>query len=75
MSSKLVVRLLFYIKYNWLQILLIILSIYDLRIEIRILIDFFTFSALIYTITEHPLALAILITSSSQIISSKKFKN
>ena len=75
MSPIFVARLFFYIKYNWLQILLIILSIYDLRIDIRILIDFFTFSALFYTISEHPLALTILITSSSQIISSKKSTN
>ena len=68
-------RLFVYIKYNWLHILLIILSIYDLRIDIRILIDFFTFSAFFYTISEHPLALAILITSSSQILSSKKSYN
>ena len=56
-------RLFIYIRYNWLQILLITLSIYDLRIDIRILIDFFTFSTLFYTITEHPLAITILITS------------
>ncbi len=56
-------RLFIYIKYNWLQILLIILSIYDLRVDFRILIDFFTFSALFYTISEHPLAITILLTS------------
>jgi hypothetical protein len=54
-----------YIKENWLQIFLIILSIYDLRIDIRILIDFFTFSTLLYTISEHPLAITILITNLS----------
>ena len=54
-----------YIKHNWLQILLITLSIYDLRIDLRILIDFFTFSTLFYTISEHPLAITILITSPS----------
>ena len=54
-----------YIKENWLQIFLIILSIYDLRIDIRILIDFFTFSTLLYTISEHPLAVTILITNLS----------
>ena len=58
-------RLFIYIRYNWLQILLIVLSIYDLRIDIRILIDFFTFSTLFYTISEHPLAITILITSPS----------
>jgi len=56
-------RLFSYIKYNWLQILLITLSIYDLRIDLRILIDYFTFSTLLYTIFEHPLAITILIAS------------
>ena len=58
-------QLFIYIRYNWLQILLIVLSIYDLRIDIRILIDFFTFSTIFYTISEHPLAITILITSPS----------
>ena len=56
-------RLFIYIKHNWIQVLLIILSIYDLRIDIRILFDFFTFSTLFYTISEHPLAIMVLITS------------
>ena len=56
-------RLFIYIKYNWLVILMIALSLYDLRIDIRILIDFFTFSTLFYTISEHPLAITILISS------------
>ena len=50
-----------YFRNNWLQILLIILSIYDLRIDLKILIDFFTFSTLFYTISEHPLAITVLI--------------
>ena len=58
-------RLFIYLRYNWLQIILIILSIYDLRIDLRILIDFFTFSTLFYTISEHTLAIMILITSPS----------
>ena len=58
-------QLFIYIRYNWLQILLIVLSIYDLRIDIRILIDFFTLSTLFYAISEHPLAITILITSPS----------
>ena len=53
-----------YLKCNWLQIFLIILSIYDLRVDIRILFDFFTFSTLFYTIFEHPLAITVLITSA-----------
>ena len=60
-------RILMCVKYNWLQIILIILAIYDLRIDIRILIDFFTFSTLIYTVFEHPLAIMVLITSNTLI--------
>ncbi len=67
-------RLFNYIKYNWLQILLITLSIYDLRIDLRILIDYFTFSTLLYTIFEHPLAITILITSPNFFNTIKKNK-
>ena len=56
-------RLFFYLKHNWLQILLITLSIYDLRIDIRILLDYFTFSSLFFILSEHPLAFTILISS------------
>ena len=55
-------RLINYLKYNWIQITLIILSIYDLRVDLRLLFDFFTFSTLFYTIYEHPLAITVLIT-------------
>ena len=65
-------RLFIYIKYNWLQILLITLSIYDLRIDFRILTDFFTFSSLFYTISEHPLAITVLITIQTFFKSLKK---
>ena len=60
-----------YIKRNWIQILLIILSIYDLRIDLRILSDFFTFSTLFYTVSEHPLAILVLITMPSMFNSYK----
>ncbi len=56
-------RFFIYLKYNWLQLFLIILSVYDLRIDLRILLDFFTFSTLFYTISEHPLAITILFSS------------
>ncbi len=65
-------RLFIYIKHNWIQILLVTLSIYDLRIDLRILIDFFTFSTLFYTISEHPLAITLLITSPSLFNNIKK---
>ena len=55
-------RLCNYLKLNWIQIILIILSIYDLRIDLRLLFDYFTFSSLLYTISEHPLAVIVLIT-------------
>ena len=57
-----IVRLTNYLKNNLIQIILIILAIYDLRIDIRLLFDFFTFSTLFFTITEHPLAIIVLIT-------------
>ena len=70
-------KLFIYLRYNWLQIILIVLSIYDLRIDLRILIDFFTFSTLFYTISEHPLAIMILITSPSLLktINNSKYTN
>ena len=66
-------RLIKYLKYNWLKIFLILLSIYDLRTDIRLLLDFFTFSALFYTIFEHPLAITVLIISPTLFNSAKKF--
>ena len=73
MKFAFIERFIIYFKYNWLQILLIILSIYDLRIDLRILLDFFTLSSLFYTISEHPLAILVLITSPSVLNSLKKF--
>ena len=66
-----IVRLTNYLKNNWIQIILIILAIYDLRIDIRLLLDFFTFSTLFFTITEHPLAIIVLVTIPT-FINSKK---
>ena len=51
-----------YIRRNLVPIILIILSIYDLRIDIRILTDSFTFISLLYTLSDHPLAVTVLIT-------------
>ena len=65
-------RILNYLKYNWIQIILILLSLYDLRIDIRLLFDFFTFSSLFYTIFEHPLAITVLITIPTFFGSLKK---
>ncbi len=71
MNYKYIVRLTKYLKNNWIQFILIILAIYDLRIDIRLLFDFFTFSTLFFTITEHPLAIIVLITIP-RFINSKK---
>ena len=51
-----------YLILNWVPILLILLSLYDLRTDLRILFDFFTFSSLIYTLTENPLPITVLLT-------------
>ena len=61
-----------YLKYNWIPIILISLSIYDLRIDLRLLLDSFTFSSLFYTISEHPLAITVLITIQTVFKSLKK---
>ena len=62
MNCIFISRLFIYLKQNWIQIILIILAIYDLRIDLRLLFEFFTFSTLFYTISEHPLAIIVLIT-------------
>ena len=63
-----------YFKSNWIYFLLIILSIYDMRIDLRLLLDFFTFSTLFYTISEHPLAITVLITTPT-LLKQKKIHN
>ena len=64
-------RFIVYLKSNWIQVFLILLSLYDLRIDIRLLFDFFTFSTLFYTISEHPLAITVLITIPRLFVSIK----
>ena len=61
-----------YLKLNWIQIILIILALYDLRIELRILLDYFTISALFHTIYEHPLAIIVLLTLPNMLNSLKE---
>ncbi len=62
MLTYYITKLINYLKYNWIPIMFINLAIYDLRTDLRILLDFFTFSSLLYTISQHPLAIMILIT-------------
>jgi len=72
MSNFNIYRVVNYLKYNWIPIILISLSIYDLRIDLRLLLDSFTFSSLFYTISEHPLAITVLITIQTFFKSLKK---
>ena len=72
MSNFNIYRVVHYLKYNWIPIILISLSIYDLRIDLRLLLDSFTFSSLFYTISEHPLAITVLITIQTVFKSLKK---
>ena len=62
MSYSYIRRLINFINNNWIPIILIILSIYDLRLDIRLLLDFFTFSTLFYTFSDHILAITVLVT-------------
>ena len=50
-----------YIKANWLTFLLLSISLWDIRIEIRLLIENFTLIGLLYAIYNHPLAFVVLI--------------
>ena len=61
MSYRLTNKLVKYLKYYWLPIILICLSIYDLRIDLSLLFDFFTWTTVLYTIKEHPLAITVLL--------------
>ena len=72
MSNFNIYKVVNYLKYNWVPIILISLSIYDLRIDLRLLLDSFTFSSLFYTISEHPLAITVLITIQTFFKSLKK---
>ena len=72
MSNFNIYRVVNYLKYNWIPIILISLSIYDLRIDLSLLLDSFTFSSLFYTISEHPLAITVLITIQTVFKSLKK---
>jgi hypothetical protein len=44
---------------------LLVLSLLDLRVEIQLLIDHFTFTSLLQAITSHPLAVTVLILQGS----------
>jgi hypothetical protein len=45
----------------WLAWLLLILAVYDLRLELQLLADHFTLTALNAAISNHPLAMVVLL--------------
>ena len=51
---------------------LAMLAVYDLRVEIQLLLDHFTWSALISSITSHPLAVAVLVLTPGLVRLSKR---
>ncbi|MEB3308077.1 MAG: hypothetical protein VKK98_08015 [Cyanobacteriota bacterium] len=45
----------------WLPVALIGLAVYDLRVDIRLLLDHFTWTSLFAAARAHPLAVAVLV--------------
>jgi len=50
---------------QWVPLLLLILALLDLRIELRLLLDHITLTALIYTLRQHTLAVVVLMLQPS----------
>ncbi len=50
-----------YLKLNWIALLLLVISLWDIRYEIRLLLENFTFTGLLFAIYNHPLAIIVLI--------------
>jgi hypothetical protein len=50
---------------SWIPLLLLLLSLLDLRVEILLLIDHFTLTSLVQAITSHPLAVTVLVLQGS----------
>lgn len=50
---------------RWLPIVLVALSIWDLRNEVRLLFDHFTLTALFFAFRDHSLAMIVLLSSPS----------
>ena len=73
MSYRLINKLVKYLKYYWLPIILICLSIYDLRIDLSLLFNFFTWTTFLYTIKEHPLAITVLLIVPNLFNSKKNY--
>ncbi len=56
-----------YIRKKWFPLLLISLSIWDLKNEVRLLLETFTYTSMIFAIRHHLLAVIILISSPSML--------
>ena len=50
-----------HLKLKWIPLVLMLISLWDFRFEIRLMIDHFTFTGLFFAIYNHPLATAVLI--------------
>ena len=48
-------------KITWIPVFLGLMSIWDLRVEIRLMVENFTFIGLFYAIGKHPLAISVLL--------------
>ena len=48
-------------RITWIPVFLGLMSIWDLRVEIRLLVENFTFIGLFYAIGKHPLAISVLL--------------
>ena len=48
-------------KISWIPVFLFLMSIWDLRVEIRLMVENFTFIGLFYAIGKHPLAISVLL--------------
>ena len=58
--------------YRYIPLILLLFAVYDLRTELKILLDHLTIISIIYTIKHHPLAIATLIFMPSLI---QKYKS
>ncbi|MCX5944673.1 MAG: hypothetical protein NTZ53_05050 [Cyanobacteria bacterium] len=48
-------------RISWLVVVLAVLAIVDLRSDLQLLLDHFTWSSLGYAVGQHPLAIAVLL--------------
>ena len=61
-----------FLKFNWVPLSLTFMSLWDIRYEIRLLVENFTFTGLFFAIYNHPLAIAVIILMPKIKASSSK---